>query len=839
MKREIFTILLVISLFVSNHSLFGQFSGGSGTLGDPYLIADTADLNDIRGEAYLQAYFRQTDNIVFESSHFTTGGKYYNSGAKWAPIAGNGSSDIFTGQYDGDGHSITGLEINRGGNDDIGLFGHIGRGGVIKNVKLVTATVVGGRGTGALVGRVTGDQSTRIEYCSAIGTVEGDAATGGLVGSNNSYITNNGAAESFRPVIYGCYANVNVSLRTGASITNMIKFGGMAGCNQKGMISNSYSRGSVTVNHASAARIGGFAGCVEKRGVIVNSYSTGAVSGTGASNVGGFLGMVGTGSDEGRAINCYFDNQTSVVTASAAGTGMVTADMKSSSKFNDWDFTYIWSIGSGNDGYPDLMDNPAAATEFIWNGLKDTNWADAANWVGGVVPSEGSEVKIPSAGVTHQPSISSSVTLKNLILESSRELTISSGVNLTVTDTISCSSTEPIPVVDGAGTLVLGGSILQELPNGSYSNLTIDNYNNVKMTGNITVSGNLTMTNGLLDLNGYTITLGESATLSEIEQTNYSSRIFGTGSITTTRTLTSPSSENVAGLGFVISSSANLGTTTIARGHTELDGASSSKSILRWYNVSPALNTGLNATVVFNYSMSELTFTSTEAPAFSLFKRPIGGTAEQWVDVESTAGTKTLTATGVDGFSTWTAASSATPMPIVLLSFEAQLVQSGVELKWVTASELNNDYFTIERSTNGIDFESVEVVTGAGTSNQANYYSTMDYQPLPGVSYYRLKQTDYNGEFEYSKIVSVNNSENLAEAFQVFPNPCTNQLYLMSGSSQNAEYRLYDLNGKNLACGHLDGMSQETINTGNFSPGIYNLIIISDRVATNYKIFVK
>jgi hypothetical protein len=90
-----------------------------------------------------------------------------------------------------------------------------------------------------------------------------------------------------------------------------------------------------------------------------------------------------------------------------------------------------------------------------------------------------------------------------------------------------------------------------------------------------------------------------------------------------------------------------------------------------------------------------------------------------------------------------------------LLSFTATAVKDHVNLKWVTASEINNDYFTLERSKTGDSFEKLFNVPGAGNSNYVRYYSEEDKKPLKDLSYYRLKQTDYNGASSYSGIVAV------------------------------------------------------------------------------------
>jgi hypothetical protein len=78
-----------------------------------------------------------------------------------------------------------------------------------------------------------------------------------------------------------------------------------------------------------------------------------------------------------------------------------------------------------------------------------------------------------------------------------------------------------------------------------------------------------------------------------------------------------------------------------------------------------------------------------------------------------------------------------------------------VKLDWATASELHNDYFTVERSMDGLNWENIIQIAGAGTSTNRNDYSEVDTRPIEGLSYYRLKQTDFDGQFTYSHAVSV------------------------------------------------------------------------------------
>lgn len=99
------------------------------------------------------------------------------------------------------------------------------------------------------------------------------------------------------------------------------------------------------------------------------------------------------------------------------------------------------------------------------------------------------------------------------------------------------------------------------------------------------------------------------------------------------------------------------------------------------------------------------------------------------------------------------------PLPIELLYFNAEVLNEHVLLSWATASEINNDFFTIERTADMQNISKIATISGAGNSNITCNYSYTDYNPLTGISYYRLKQTDYDGSYEYSEWEAVNFSE--------------------------------------------------------------------------------
>lgn len=112
-------------------------------------------------------------------------------------------------------------------------------------------------------------------------------------------------------------------------------------------------------------------------------------------------------------------------------------------------------------------------------------------------------------------------------------------------------------------------------------------------------------------------------------------------------------------------------------------------------------------------------------------------------------------------------------LPITLTSFDANITSDNqVKIDWVTADETNNAFFTVERSANGLEFETIGTIAGAGNSEVENRYSLIDTKPLRGNNFYRLKQTDFNGEFSYSEIKRVKVEVNITISdFSIYPNP--------------------------------------------------------------------
>jgi hypothetical protein len=137
-------------------------------------------------------------------------------------------------------------------------------------------------------------------------------------------------------------------------------------------------------------------------------------------------------------------------------------------------------------------------------------------------------------------------------------------------------------------------------------------------------------------------------------------------------------------------------------------------------------------------------------------------------------------------------------LSIKLLSFTAECSHKSTVFKWSTATERNNDYFSIEQTTDGNNWKHITHVDGAGNSTERINYS-FDYTvPKKGISYYRLKQTDDNGQFMYSDIIAQNKCNEDEKELVIYPNPARTKINLNYAGNQNSiiSVSIYDLCGK-------------------------------------------
>jgi hypothetical protein len=166
------------------------------------------------------------------------------------------------------------------------------------------------------------------------------------------------------------------------------------------------------------------------------------------------------------------------------------------------------------------------------------------------------------------------------------------------------------------------------------------------------------------------------------------------------------------------------------------------------------------------------------------------------------------------------------PLPIELIDFTVKEDNGHALLQWSTASELNNDVFLLLRTTDGIEYEMVGTVSGAGNSSTVLNYSFRDRNPLKGLSYYKLRQVDFDGTAMDSEPVAYTNDA--SGGFQLFPNPTSRELTLiLSEGHDNIEVRVYDLSGRLInqhTFGATDNLSFEL--QGN--PGTYFVEVVAD-----------
>lgn len=208
-----------------------------------------------------------------------------------------------------------------------------------------------------------------------------------------------------------------------------------------------------------------------------------------------------------------------------------------------------------------------------------------------------------------------------------------------------------------------------------------------------------------------------------------------------------------------------------------------------------------------------------------------------WVDHGNggTTGTATngtiISSAAITSFSPITLASvsAANPLPVELAWFKASITpDNSVKLEWHTDSELNNESFDIERSQDGFDYTAIGKQQGAGTTSQETDYAFIDERPLPGRSYYRLKQNDFNGDFEYSHIVSVVFGET-NEPFSVSPNPAGKEWVTF-----NRKVNAVVLNNLNQTVGTYNEATG--FNTSELAPGIY---VVRTQLGEIFRLVVK
>ncbi len=182
---------------------------------------------------------------------------------------------------------------------------------------------------------------------------------------------------------------------------------------------------------------------------------------------------------------------------------------------------------------------------------------------------------------------------------------------------------------------------------------------------------------------------------------------------------------------------------------------------------------------------------------------------------------------GMDSFSHKGIIEADAILPIELLDFYADKKSNFVELNWVTTSEINNNYFEIQRSKNAKDFITIDIIDGAGNSNKIIEYQHYDYDIQESESYYyRLKQVDFDGKYEYSKIISIEDHSTLNDDLLVYPNPSTGKFTIIGSDIQEVE--VLTVTGEIIKRSKFqDKNTVNNIDLSAYSKGVYILKITS------------
>lgn len=405
---------------------------GTGTLGDPYIIQNVTDLQNMNND--LDAYYELGNDI---DASATSG---WNGGAGFNPVGNyNGAHPeyAFSGRFDGKGYTITALFIYRPSEDYVGLFGYTAPacGGWIRNGTLADVDIEGGDFyVGALVGFHEWNGAQTVTNCHASGSVKGHNRIGGIFGYNGSDVTDCSCScdVSVTDLVYfpyqiagfvgrtamgtltRCFATGNITVST-PNNDGAEQVGGFLGYRDSGDSVECYSTGSITITVGIGAvdGIGGFAGTPEG-GSSIDCYSRGAVTVITTGNcdeVGGFVGGLWAGStvncystglvtaptgtwaspggfcsyNGGTITNCFWNTETSGQTTSDGGIGKTTAQMKNYQTFLNagWGMGSIWGITSQcNDGYPCLINVQSSCVyEPFGHHIVDTDTTKPSIWV--------------------------------------------------------------------------------------------------------------------------------------------------------------------------------------------------------------------------------------------------------------------------------------------------------------------------------------------------------------------------------------------------------------------------------------------------------------------------
>lgn len=428
-----------------------------------------------------------------------------------------------------------------------------------------------------------------------------------------------------------------------------------------------------------------------------------------------------------------------------------------------------------------------------------------------------------------------------------------------------------------------------------FENLTLDNSNGAIADVDLnTILGNFHLESGVFTLNSLTTVVANSATNAITRNTGSlrsedNTSPYGTlrwNIATATGNYSVPFSEaggTMIPLGFNVTGAGTGGTYfDFAMYHTIADNTPHANGLVllpnhatgtnlttggqeqwryvldRWYMMGkdPNYTTNPTATVSFRYIDAEHTAAGNLITEANLQAQRWNSTLDlwegySWINGSVNTSTNTVTVAGLQAdldFENWVLVDNTEPLPIELLLFKANCDEDIVTITWASASETNNDFYTLERSLDAMNWEVVTTISGAGNSNQTLYYHYTDFNPLGQLSYYRLSQTDYDGSSEILGVKQANcgnngitNQEMDINLYADMHNTIYVTYYAKKG--EQTSIRLFDDNGKLILQEEItaanDGMNTHKINTVGISFGIYFVNFVGEKINESKKILLK
>jgi Secretion system C-terminal sorting domain len=391
------------------------------------------------------------------------------------------------------------------------------------------------------------------------------------------------------------------------------------------------------------------------------------------------------------------------------------------------------------------------------------------------------------------------------------------------------------------GSAATAGSFISGAGSSSFYNLSLDkSANGIQLNKNISIVNTLSLVSGdSIFLNNHTIDLGSSGSITGETNTRRITGLSG-GYIQSTQVLNAPAAVNAGNLGLLITSSSNLGSTIVRRGHVQQTNGTN-LGIGRYYDVAPANNSGLNATLRFYYQDNELTGI-TEEDLIPFTSADLGVTWNindyNTLDVVQNF----IEQNGYNELNRITLASLLSPLPVKQILFNAHAADGQNILSWTTLQEYNLGYFEIERSADNRQFNKLHTTPAKGNTLNSTAYNYTDAAPLPGINYYRLKLVDVNGKFTWSQTIAVKQQLEI-QHLAAYPNPAAAMLYLSYSCLVKDEYRLRitDYSGKVVIEQNVvlqKGVNKLDIPVSNLSAGIYSLQLTS-KTSNHSTTFIK